>query len=351
MPGSAQQTGGAQDPAALTQVVARWLEDRGIRRTGLLIGVSGGADSVGLMRAIDACRGELALDVCVAHLDHSLRSNSAEDANWVQEQSHKLGLGFVTERIDVGRLATEAGRGIEETARHSRLDFFRRAAAERGSAHVAVAHTADDQAETILHHLIRGTGLAGLRGMPETRPLSPQVTLARPLLAVSRADVLQYLDERGQVYRRDETNDDERFTRNRLRRTLLPLLKEQFNPHVSEALARLGRQAAEVQQLIEEFAAQLLATSINERTAERVVFNTTVFHEVAPHLVRESFRMLWIEQNWAAQKMGFDDWHRLAVLAQSAQASGSLCLPHRITASRSGTRVELTRSPSESAGR
>jgi tRNA(Ile)-lysidine synthase len=247
----------------------------------------------------------------------------------------------MTERTDIRRRADKTGRGIEETARGARYEFLEHAAIAHRCSHIAVAHTADDQAETILHHVVRGTGLAGLRGMPGLRPLSAEVMLIRPLLEVSRADVVRYLAELGQEFRIDATNDDMQLTRNRLRHTLLPLLSAEFNPQVTESLTRLGRQVADVQELIGRLARPLLTGAIIEHTPERVVLDAAPLQDADRHLLRESLRLLWTDQQWPRQRMGFDHWDRLARLIQTGQSSQSLTLPDGMTAKRAGSTIEL----------
>src|SRR5690606_24443286 len=128
------------------------------------------------------------------------------------------------------------GENLEQVAREERYAWLARVAAEEGAGWVATGHTADDQAETVLHRLLRGTGLRGLRGIAARRELRPGIWLLRPLLHLGRADVLAYLGALGQDYRRDSSNLDPRFTRNRIRSELLPLLRT-FNPDVTRALA------------------------------------------------------------------------------------------------------------------
>ncbi|MBX3436530.1 MAG: tRNA lysidine(34) synthetase TilS [Planctomycetaceae bacterium] len=328
----------------LPRFVADWCKRQGVCGTRLLVAVSGGADSVALLRAVRACRQELTLDIRVAHLDHGLRDDSPTDAAWVCDLADELGLPHEHERVDVRCLAAERGRGLEETARQARYEFLRRAAAEHHCSHLAVAHTADDQVETILHHLIRGTGLAGLRGIPETRALTPQLTLIHPLRNVARADVLMYLDVLGQDYRQDPSNDDPWFTRNRLRHTLLPLLRRDFNPLVSDALMRLGRQVDDVQEIVANLAGQLLQSCLIERDPQWALVDCTFLAGSHAHLVREAMRRLWTEQDWPRQRMGFDDWDRLARLALSSDAASSLDLSGGIHARRRGPRLELRRS-------
>ena len=235
---------------SVEKAVDELLTSTGAAGAPLLVGVSGGADSVALLRALLNGQSDRSR-VSIAHLDHGLRPESASDAAWVTRLAATLKVRVVTRRVDVSRVADATGRGVEESARHCRYDFFTDVAREHGCRLVAVAHTADDQTETILHHLLRGTGLAGLRGMPASRSLDEHLTLIRPLLGVSRQQVVDYLEELKQPYLVDESNVDERFTRNRLRHSLLPLLRNQYNPRVDESLRRLGEQAQQVQSIVE----------------------------------------------------------------------------------------------------
>src|SRR5262249_54909010 len=134
----------------------------------------------------------------------------------------------------------------EAHARRQRYDWLTKVAAESGIPWIATGHTADDQAETVLFRLLRGTGLDGLRGIAPIRALAGEVRVVRPLLSATRQDVLDYLAGLGQDYRTDESNADRRFTRNRIRHELLPLLARAYNPRVREVLCRLASQAAEV---------------------------------------------------------------------------------------------------------
>ena len=141
----------------------------------------------------------------------------------------------------------------EESARDVRYVYLQQVATEQHCGFVAVAHTADDQVETLLHHILRGTGLAGLRGMPAEREFG-ESRLIRPLLTVRRADVEAYLTAIDQPFRSDATNAEERFTRNRIRHILLPLLRERFNPQVDAALLRLGEQAQDTTRVLHAIA-------------------------------------------------------------------------------------------------
>ena len=200
-----------------------------------LVAVSGGADSMALLLALH----ELGLRLVVAHLDHGLRTESPQDAEFVQELAARLGLPCIVERRPVHKQPKQSPEAAARDVRHA----FLREVAERESAQaIFLAHTADDQVETFLLRLIRGAGVAGLSGMrPKDGPL------CRPLLGLWRADVEGYLRKRGQDWRKDASNRDPAFLRNRVRHELLPLL-ESLNPGVKQVLLREADLLGERQQ-------------------------------------------------------------------------------------------------------
>ncbi|MEJ5277520.1 MAG: tRNA lysidine(34) synthetase TilS, partial [Thermogemmata sp.] len=211
-----------------------------------VVGVSGGADSVALLRALVAA----GRSVTAAHVHHGLRGAEADaDEEFVRGLCQRLGVRYEGRRVEVSAW----GRNVEAAGRRARYAFFAEVAQRTGAQWVAVAHTADDQAETILHRLIRGTGLSGLRGMAAERALAlpggGNVPLVRPLLTVRRQQVREYLRQLGQDYREDSSNRNLAYTRNRIRHEVMPLL-ESFNPRVVEALCRLGEQAAEADEVL-----------------------------------------------------------------------------------------------------
>ncbi len=204
----------------------------------LVVGISGGPDSVTLVHVLKT----LGYTLHLAHLDHGLRLDSHEDVALVRRLAREWGLPFTVEQADVRGYADEQGLSLEHAAREVRYRFLFRVAREVQAQAVAVAHTLDDQAETVLLHLIRGSGLTGLQGMkPQTRIWDAHIPLVRPLLGVTREQVLAYCRFHRLAFRIDPSNMDLRFTRNRIRHTLLPLLEQEFNPRIKEALARLAR--------------------------------------------------------------------------------------------------------------
>lgn len=313
-----------------------------VQSTRVLVAVSGGPDSMSLLHAIHRTALNSGLHLQVAHLDHGLRGDeSTADAEWVRAVCDRMGIPAIIEHADVRVAARNTSAGIEETARELRYNFFVRTAHSAQCPYVAVAHTADDQTETILHHIIRGTGLDGLRGMPETRLLAEDVTLIRPLLQFRRADVEAYLRSIGAEYRIDRTNVELEPTRNRIRNRLLPLLREEFNPQVDAALRRLGGQAAEVQHALRFVVEDLLMRCLSDVTPDVARIDCGPLAGVPRHLVREVFRRLWESQGWPAGQMTQTHWDAIADRALSGGTS--LSLPGAVQATRRGRLLVLQR--------
>lgn len=202
----------------------------------LVVGVSGGADSLALLSLLRASNQALV----VAHFNHQLRPEANADEAHVAAICEKLGLPFVKDSADVGAYAAEQGLSVEEAARKLRYRFLFRVARERGAVAVAVAHTADDQAETVLMHFLRGAGLSGLKGMLRQTILAEfdqRIPLIRPILHLTRAETEALCRENGLEFRLDASNADTTYFRNRLRHELIPVL-ETYNPQVRAALAR-----------------------------------------------------------------------------------------------------------------
>ena len=212
------------------------------RGDSLLVAVSGGPDSLCLADAALALAPERGLRVTIAHLDHSLRGQAGrDDAEFVRSFADERGVPCVVDVADVAALARDRKVSIEVAARDARYAFLARAAGQCSARAVALAHHADDQAETVLLRLLRGTGAIGLRGMQVRGPLpgDPGLIALRPLLRVTRADIDQYCRDQKLQPRHDATNDERQHARNRIRHELLPIL-EQYNPNIRAALARLA---------------------------------------------------------------------------------------------------------------
>ncbi len=184
---------------------------------------------------------------------------------------------------------------------------------------MAVGHTRDDQAETILHRIVRGTGPSGLAGIPATRRLAadPPITLVRPLLTVSRDEIRDYLAELGQPYREDQSNTDLARTRARIRHDLLPKLASEYNPKVAEALVRLGSLTASFQTAIEADLRKLVRASVITKTPDAIVLKHPYLSSIPSFLRAEVLRRVWRSAGWPEAGMSAKRWRRLAALAQN----------------------------------
>jgi len=214
----------------------------------IVVAVSGGADSTALLLAIEELktRNKLFVDVCVAHLDHGLRKSSSKDAKWVRELAARLGFRSVIGRSKVAENAESTSDNLEQAAREARYAFLERTAKKVSANYVLTAHTMDDQAETVLLRLMRGSAGAGLGGMESLRPLAKNssIKLARPILWARRIETEDYCRLRRIDFLTDEMNDDQQFARVKVRKQLLPLMQS-FNNRIVEALSRTASQLRE----------------------------------------------------------------------------------------------------------
>ena len=304
--------------------------------------VSGGSDSTALLVAMNSLRRKAKLDLAAVHANHALRGEESEaDECFVRDLCERLKVPLVCRRLAVPLQATKRDEGIEVTARNLRQQFFGEAARELGAAFVAAAHTADDQAETVLHRIVRGTGLAGLVGIPASRELVPGVTIIHPLLHLRRTDVLEYLAAAGQDFREDRSNRDLTFTRNRVRHELLPYLAKNFNPQVSEALTRLAGIAAEAQASMARQIDQLARRAVIKQDARRVTLRVAVLRRTPAFQVCELLRQLWTQQGWSLQEIGQAELERIAKLANGEGKAWDL--PGGVQARRAKDRLLLVR--------
>ncbi len=252
-----------------------------VRHLGLLdpgdrvvVAVSGGADSVALLQVLSAWRDRLKLALAVVHVEHGLRGEeSLDDATFVEQLSRQLLLPFFLKRIRLKPLLLERkGESVQAVARERRYAELQAVAREWGGTKVAVGHTLEDQAETVLMSMLRGTGLAGLSGMPAQR----QPCVIRPFLQVSRSEILQYLDKKRCGFRVDSSNENPKYTRNRLRHELIPLLKT-FNPGVVSVLSRQAAILREEHHYLDEVARASLESVEVGRTKDSIVWSRSRF--------------------------------------------------------------------------
>jgi tRNA(Ile)-lysidine synthase len=211
------------------------------KKDKIVVGVSGGADSVAMLIALNHLKKEFSLTLHAAHLDHMLRKDSAKDAEFVKRLAAKLKIPVTVSRIKVRRLK---GKGsLEEAARNARLAFFFRVARDLKTKKIALGHNLDDQAETVLMRILRGTGLYGLSGISSKRNIGG-FQLIRPLIEVRRKEIETFLKRRKVKYRTDSTNRQEIFLRNKVRLRLMPLLIKEYNRNIKGVLSNMAESIA-----------------------------------------------------------------------------------------------------------
>jgi len=273
----------------------------------VVVGVSGGADSVCLLRALASLNSDLAHNLIVAHYDHRCRPESADDAGFVASLAASLNLKFQR-----GNSPASGKDRSEAELRDERYQFLESVAASKGARYVAAGHTRNDDVETIFHNILRGTGGNGLRGIAPFRPLGRDIVLARPMLGVRRSAIEAALQEWDQPYRDDPSNDESRYTRNWLRGKILPSVRTQF-PEVDTALLRLGNNVAELQDAVDGWAAQRERACVvyqRNKVTVRVRAEEALPIAVAVGMLQR----IWDHQQWGRGEMRHDHWQRVGSL-------------------------------------
>lgn len=276
----------------------------------IIVAVSGGPDSVALLRLLHQLKnteqGQPAVPLIVAHVNHGLRGkDSVEDEAAVCRLAKSLGLKYF-----VTRLSMLEGNS-EEQLRDARYQFLLRLAHEQGARVIATGHNADDQVETVLFRIFRGTGIGGLVGIPQISSLDDTVSIIRPLLTITRAEIETVLQAFDQTYCVDESNRETRYTRNFLRHQIIPEIISKFGPQFSANLRRLALQANEVEAFLNQQASQL-AACIFLQTASEVKIHRHSLALQPQLLVRQFFKLVWTQQVWPLQEMSYDKWQQLA---------------------------------------
>jgi tRNA(Ile)-lysidine synthase len=279
-------------------------------RQKILIACSGGPDSVSLFHLLQTLASKYSWDLGLIHFNHQLRPGAAKkDEQFVKDLARRFKVPFFLGTGDVERETKKTKTSIEECARKMRYDFFRRTLQTEKFQVVALAHTRDDQAETVLMRVIQGTGLRGLQGIREKFRMG-RATLVRPLLVFTKKELLDHLAKERIPFRLDKSNDSSRFVRNRIRLELIPELQRDFNPRVVEALSRIPAIVAWESALIAELEAKAWKKTFKKIRGKKVELRRSVFLKFPPAL---QFRI--VEQ--ALKKLdkqsglSFEAWERV----------------------------------------
>ncbi len=335
--------------------VSAYIERYKLIRPGarIVVGVSGGPDSVALLHLLQQIAPALDLELHVAHLHHGIRGADADaDLEFVAQLARDAGLPFSTESADVPALAAGARLALEETARRVRYTFLARVAQQVGAQSIAVGHNADDQAETVLMHLLRGAGPAGLRGMlPATRlrdyhllqeaeGLPPELVIIRPLLATTRAEIEAYCNAAGLVTRLDRSNLDTTYFRNRLRHEVLPYLAD-INPRISERLRNLAEVVRADYGLLHEFITVAQDTLLVATYPDALVYDLRRWREQPLAVRRALIRRSAYELRRSLRDVAFGHVEQAVDVAQNGQTGAQATLPRALNLTAGYTTVIL----------
>jgi tRNA(Ile)-lysidine synthase len=227
----------------LIEKVKKTIRKFGLLKKGdtVIVGVSGGADSLTLLYVLDFLKKEFSLKLHVAHIDHMMRRDSALDRKFVERISEKLGISVTCEKIDIKKISQTGS--LEEIARNARLSFFFNLSRRIKADKIALGHNLDDQAETVLMRLLRGAGLYGLSGILPKRNIGG-FTIVRPLLGIKRKEIENFLKRKKISPRVDSTNFQEIYLRNKIRNKLMPVLAKNYNPNIKEILSNTAASIA-----------------------------------------------------------------------------------------------------------
>jgi len=317
--------------------VRNWIDAHNLipPRSRIIAAVSGGPDSMALLTILKELSGERDLELAAAHFDHGIRPAAASEKALVERYTASLDVPLLFGSGDVPAEARKRKKGLEEMARLLRYRFLEGSSQNWNADAVALGHTRDDQIETILHHIVRGTGWRGMTGIPVRRG-----TFIRPLLSCTRKELTDFLRKRQIRYAIDESNRDNRLLRNRIRNRLLPYLRKNFNPSIDESLIRLQENLAEGWGVLE-----LSLHKVVPRKEEGEVVNIPLkrlsglsdfqIYLLIDLILREQFG---VTQDM--EKVHFDSAKRLI---RSSQSGRRVRFPHGITIHREQTAIRLTR--------
>ncbi len=289
----------------------------------VVVAVSGGADSVALLRLAVSSYQKRGLSpsqhLVVAHFNHQTRGEESEqDQQFVRKLAEQLQIPFSSGLRQPTDLQFESSinplerlSASEQLLRQLRYNFLTQVANQAGARLILTGHNADDQAETILFRTLRGTGLAGIRGIRPTRMIHANLSVARPLLTTTRQEIENFLNEIKQPFREDSSNHQSRYTRNYIRNKLLPQLESQFGWNIKQSLIQLGIQAAETDDWIDGQAEQL-TDSILVCVPGRIELAFKRLSTAPILLIRQFLKQQWQRQNWPLQSMSFQWWQTIA---------------------------------------
>ncbi len=299
--------------------IKQGLEKLGWDGSATLVAVSGGPDSVALLRVMQTLTLGDPGRLLAAHFNHRLRGTDSDaDESFVRSLCGQLGIpvvvGYPPSHID----KKTGGGSLEHAARLQRYRFLLRTALSYPTRYILTAHTGDDQAETILFRILRGTGLRGLCGIPAKRVLPDGIIILRPMLELTREEVLKFLKSNQQEFRQDQSNWDCRFVRNRIRHVLLPLLEREYGAHVRQSLIRLASLAQGLYEFLQPIIERNSQEAILSCGFDHLRLNAVHLCELPDFILGEVLQHVWEQQGWPLGQMSQKHWNRLIGLVRQA---------------------------------
>ncbi|MFH1360112.1 MAG: tRNA lysidine(34) synthetase TilS [Candidatus Omnitrophota bacterium] len=295
----------------------------------IIVGVSGGPDSVALLHVLNHLRSTMGLQLIVAHFNHQLRKDSDKDQDFTRKIAEGFGYPFVTAKAPHRRAQPKGS--IEEWARHQRFAFFKKTAKRYSAQAIALGHTQDDLAETVLMRVLRGTGLSGLRGIITKRQIN-DCLFVRPLLNVKRKEVLAFLRKKKAKFCTDATNKNKNFFRNRVRLDLLPYLEKNFNPNVKKVLSHLSDVTLTDYDFITHHAALALEKIIKPGTQkEKIILSLEKFLSLHPALQRMVIRLAIERIKGNTRRLTLIHWREVEDLLTRRTVNAIVHLPQNIS--------------------
>ena len=320
-----------------------------IRKYGMLqagdkvvVGVSGGADSMALLHSLCEIRPGLHLSLIVAHLDHGLRPGGEKEAAFVRRAARKMGAPFFHRKADVRAWREEKRLTVEEAARDLRYAFLLETARSSGASRIALGHTADDQAESVLMRLLRGSGTRGLSGIPPVR----DGIFIRPLIEVTREDVESFLRERKAAFLHDPSNDSDQYLRNRVRHELLPLL-QRYNPRIRQTLVQMADLFREEEGFWQEHLEKVFPRVVRDRSEARLVLDIPSLAEQPRPIRLRCFRLAIEKIKGNLLRVSLANILAVENLVLGRGPNKSVQLPHGLSVTRAYQDLTFARSRQE----
>nr|MBU1328231.1 tRNA lysidine(34) synthetase TilS [Candidatus Omnitrophota bacterium] len=310
------------------------------RNDSVLVGLSGGPDSVTLLHVLYSLKKEYSLNILLAHLDHKFRGEeSRADRKFCEDLAKKYNLEIVWEEIDVPRISKEKGISPEEAARFERYDFFKRLAKKRDINKIAVGHTSDDQAETVLMRIIRGAGMKGLGGISPVKDIQG-FKIIRPLIEISRKEVEAFILETGLKFRKDSSNNKTIFTRNKIRLELIPLLEKNFNSNIKKVLANMAENLRTEDEFLNKHAKRKFR-SVSKVSQEEILIDIKKFKK-QPEAVRKRILRAALEEfKGDLRRLTYQHWKEMEDLIDNRPVNSIVDLPAGISVAKDRTNIVL----------